>query len=88
MNENFEPGFADNNGSYTPPVQLIEQKEENVLVHALIEDGHLNDYNLTLLGVTRKEITAYLQSQDLTERCVFFLGADDNGNFYCVKKDK
>ena len=31
MNENCEPGFADNNGSYTPPVQRIEQKEENVL---------------------------------------------------------
>ena len=64
------------------------KKEENGLLHALIEDGHLNNYNLSILGLTQEDITAHLQKEGLTPKDVFFLGADDNGNFYCVRKDK
>ncbi len=61
--------------------------KETGVMHALIEDGHINDYNLKLLKRDRAWLTAYLQQARKRTEDIFFLGIDDGENFYCVDKE-
>lgn len=61
--------------------------KETGIVHALIEDGEINDYNLKLLGYTRTWLSEQLQQTGKSTREVFFLGINDNGDFYRIDKE-
>ncbi len=62
--------------------------KETGIIHALVEDGEINDYNLKLLGYTRAWLHAHLQRKKKAARDVFFLGINDDGKIYCIDKDE
>ncbi|MBQ3064451.1 MAG: DUF421 domain-containing protein [Clostridia bacterium] len=62
--------------------------KENGILHALIEDGHVSDYNLTLLGHDRAWLTKKLGEQGCRAEDIFFLGIDDGGNLYKIDKEE
>ena len=64
----------------------ITAKEPGI-VHALVEDGWVNDYNLRLIGHDRAWLESYLKNQGKQTAEIFFLGIDDGGEFYCIDKE-
>ena len=62
--------------------------KENGIMHAIIEDGHINDYNLALLGRSRDWLTEALQKRKKAAKEVFFLGLDDGGTLYIIDKEE
>ncbi|MBQ9802283.1 MAG: DUF421 domain-containing protein [Clostridia bacterium] len=62
--------------------------KENGIMHALIEDGKINDYNLRLLRKDRSWLEKYLTGHGKSSRSIFFLGIDDEENFYCIDKER
>ena len=58
------------------------------IIHALIEDGYVNDYNLQLLGHDRTWLTSYIKKQGKEASSFFFLGINDNGEFYSIDKEQ
>ena len=69
------------------PSDLGATPKETGIVHALIEDGHINDYNLTLLGYDRAWLQDYLDRQSKKASAIFFLGINDGEEFYCIDKE-
>ncbi len=61
---------------------------ENGIMHALIEDGHINDYNLKLLKHDRNWLASYLQQQSKNADDIFYLGMNDGEEFYCIDKER
>lgn len=61
---------------------------EDGMVHALIEDGRPNRYNMKLLGRSDRWLNERLSAQGLTAREVFFLGEDDAGRLYWIRKEE
>ena len=57
---------------------------ENGIMHALIEDGTVNDYNLSLLHLKRSDLARLLGEAPPT--AFFYAGMDDGGNLYTIKK--
>lgn len=62
--------------------------KESGVIHALIEDGNVNNYTLQLLGYDRPWLDAYLQKKRQRASDLFFLGVDDAGDFYTIKKEQ
>ena len=60
---------------------------ENGLLHIIIADGHLNAYNLRLLGLKEDALQRMLEKKRLCMAEVFLLGCDDAGNFYWIEKE-
>ena len=60
---------------------------EDGMVHALIEDGRPNRYNMKLLGRSDRWLDEQLRAQGLTAGEVFFLGEDDAGRLYWIRKE-
>ena len=60
---------------------------EDGLVHALIEDGRPNRYNMKLLGRSDRWLEEQLKKQGLAAGEVFFLGEDDAGRLYWIRKE-
>ncbi len=60
---------------------------ETGILHALIEDGYINDYNLQLLGHDRAWLQDYLEKKGKYARDIFFLGINDGEEFYCIDKE-
>ena len=58
------------------------------IIHALIEDGHINDYNLKLLGHDHAWLQAYLKKEEKQAQDIFFLGINDDNEFYCIDKEQ
>ena len=58
------------------------------IIHALIEDGYINDYNLQLLGHDRAWLQNYLNSQSKSAKEIFFLGINDANEFYRIDKEE
>lgn len=56
------------------------------IVHALVEDGKINDYNLRLLQLSRGWVEENLRSQGWELKNVFWMGVDDSGKLYWIKK--
>lgn len=61
---------------------------ENGILHALIEDGKLNRYNMKLMALDDNWLNAQLAKKKLKPDEVFFLGIDDGRSLYWVKKEK
>ena len=72
------PTFAD----------LNMKPAEMGIMHTLIEDGHINDYNLKLLKRDRAWLQDYLQKQGKGASDIFFLGMNDGEEFYCIDKEQ
>ena len=68
--------------------ELCVQVKECGIMHALIEDGVPNRHSLMLLGLDEDWLKKLLASKGLPMSEVFFLGRDDAGNLYWVKKEK
>jgi len=62
--------------------------KENGIMHAVIEDGHINDYNLALLGHDRSWLSDILKEKQRQAERVFLLCLDDAGNFYMIDKEE
>lgn len=61
--------------------------KETGIMHVLIEDGEINLYNLKLLGLDDAWLQQYLKKTKKAAQDIFFLGADDAGNVYCIEKE-
>lgn len=62
--------------------------KENGILHALIEDGRINTYNLSLLALDRTWLEARLAERQLRQKDVFYLGIDDCHQLYWIEKEK
>ena len=62
--------------------------QESGIMHALIEDGSVNRYNLQLLSLDESWLRARLAEKALTAKEVFYLGIDDGGKLYWVEKEE
>ncbi|MBR2010340.1 MAG: DUF421 domain-containing protein [Clostridia bacterium] len=67
---------------------LKMKSAEPGIMHALIEDGHINDYNLNLLKRDRDWLSRYLQSKNKNASDIFYLGMNDGEEFYCIDKER
>ncbi len=76
--------------SAQPPTseELGLQQKESGIIHVLIADGQKNRYNLGLLGIDDAALSRILGDKALSEKDVFFLGCDDTGEFYWIKKEE
>lgn len=59
---------------------------ENGIVHTMVADGKINRYNLQLLQLGSGWVDECLQAQGWGLEEVFFLGVDDSGKLYWIKK--
>ena len=62
--------------------------KEGGIVHALIEDGIVNRYNLDLLSLDGEWLKARLAERALSQSEVFFLGIDDSGALYWIEREE
>ena len=60
---------------------------EKGLVHVLIADGKQNEYNQRLLGIDDEALERAIRKIGIAREKLFFLGCDDAGNFYPIKKE-
>ena len=60
---------------------------ESGIIHALIEDGRINRYNMELLSVKEDWLRARIAERALLPEGLFFLGIDDAGALYWVEKE-
>ena len=76
--------------SAQPPAAKDVGKDipEDGIVHILIENGKINDYNLSQMHLSKADISGELSRRALVEKEVFFLGIDDGGQYYLIEKDK
>lgn len=72
-----------------PSAEALHIKmEENGLVHVIIQDGHINHYNLKLLDLSREWLEQTLREAGVSSKQVFFLGRDDGGKLYWINKEE
>ena len=57
-------------------------------MHAIIEDGHINDYNLNLLGHNRAWLESLLKRKKRHAENIFLLCLDDADNLYIIDKEE
>ncbi|MBR6727824.1 MAG: DUF421 domain-containing protein [Clostridia bacterium] len=57
------------------------------MMHTLIADGKINDYNLSLLALDLKWLRARLAERGMLPEDVFYLGIDDEQNLYWIEKE-
>ena len=60
---------------------------ESGILHALIEDGTVNQYNMKQLDLDLAWLHDKLRERSLTAKQVFFLGIDDIGQLYWIEKE-
>lgn len=61
---------------------------ESGIVHILIEDGHIDRYNLKTMQLDEAWLAQALKKKGLCAEEVFFLGRDDAGNLYWIEKEQ
>lgn len=61
--------------------------EECGIAHPLVIDGHIRDYNLTLLGKDHAWLHKTLAKKGTDYKRVFLFSIDDAGNFVLIPKD-
>lgn len=61
--------------------------KESGVVHVLIGDGKIDEYNLKLLRLDREWLYDRLSEKVLAPEEVFFLGMDDGGTLYWIEKE-
>ena len=62
--------------------------KETGIMHVLIEDGDINDYNLKLLSRDRTWLSRYLEQQGKRADEIFLLTINDGEEFYCIDKEE
>ena len=60
---------------------------ESGILHALIEDGTVNQYNMTMMNLTQPWLDTKLKERALSLSQVFFLGIDDAQQLYWIEKE-
>ncbi len=60
---------------------------ESGILHALIEDGVINRYNMDQLRKSEEWLRAKLAERALMPQDIFFLGIDDGGALYWIEKE-
>lgn len=60
---------------------------ESGIMHILIENGRINDYNLRLLSLSREWLIDIVKKRGLLPQEVFLLGVDDIGALFLIKKE-
>ncbi|MBQ3482800.1 MAG: DUF421 domain-containing protein [Clostridia bacterium] len=75
--------------SASPPcaADLKQDVSENGILHILIGDGRVNQYNFELLGLDSAWLDEELCKKNLCAEDVFLLGMDDGGNLYWIPKE-
>lgn len=63
------------------------QIAETGIVHVLIEDGIINNYNFKTLCLTREWLNDRLAERALVANEVFFLGINDSGTLYWIEQE-
>ena len=63
------------------------QTSERGITHALIEDGRINAYNLSLLSLNEEWLRARLAERGLIPQDVFYMGIDDDQNLFFIEKE-
>lgn len=61
---------------------------ESGVMHVLIGDGKVDEYNMKLLGLDTDWLYTRLSEKLLTVEEVFFLGMDDGGTLYWIEKEE
>lgn len=61
-------------------------KEEKGIMHTLIADGQISDFNLKLIGHNRKWLEKQIKNQKCKLEDIFLFSVDDSGNINCIKK--
>lgn len=61
--------------------------DEPGIMHALIEDGRVNAYNLSLLKLDRSWLNARLAERAAVAADIFYLGIDDAQHLYWIEKE-
>ncbi len=61
--------------------------KETGIMHVLIEDGYINDYNLKLLHRDRAWLSRHLASKGKRTEDIFLLTMNDGEEFYCIDKE-
>lgn len=61
--------------------------QENGIVHVLVADGVINQYNMKLFSFTDKRLEQELQKRRKKLADIFFLGIDDGGELYWIDKE-
>ena len=74
------------NSDLTPKDAGLRVTESGIL-HALIEDGTVNQYNMKQLDLDLAWLHDKLRERSLTVKQVFFLGIDDIGQLYWIEKE-
>ena len=67
------------------PDDLNLNVTEKGIVHTLIADGQISDFNLKLLGLNRNWLNTFLKKQKCKLSDVFLLTADDAGTINLIK---
>ena len=62
--------------------------KETGIMHVLIEDGSISDYNLKLLGRDRDWLSRYLERYGKRAEDVFLLTVNDGDEFYRIDKEE
>lgn len=62
------------------------KKKEKGIVHTIVADGEISDFNLKLIGKSRKWLFERLKKQKCSLNEVFLFSVDDSGNTNIVKK--
>ena len=68
------------------PADLGITKPETGIVHTIVADGEVSDFNLKLTGHSRRWLTSTLKKHKCRLDRVFILSVDDGGNVNIVKK--
>lgn len=68
------------------PSDISLNVEEKGIVHTVVADGQISDFNLSLLGHDRKWLKKLLKKKKCALDQVFLLTVDDVGNVNLIKK--
>ena len=69
------------------PEDLKLKPKEHGISHALITDGHISEYNLTLLGYPRTRLESRLRELNLSPNQIFLFAVDDAGQETVIRRN-
>ncbi|MBE6702071.1 MAG: DUF421 domain-containing protein [Ruminococcaceae bacterium] len=88
LEQNGKISVIPRRASQPPDAQTLGlHPPENGILHALIEDGEINDYNLKRLSLDRDWLCERLAERSLQSKKVFYLGIDDCQKLYWIEKE-
>ena len=68
--------------------QLGLNPKETGIVHILISDGRINEYNLSEAGISKAELKERLSQKDMRLKDVYLMTVDDSGKTNIIEKER